>query len=365
MTTYLYSDITNGEQIAFDPKFDVLHVDASGLSAADFALTVSTDGGGVLWASPDRSFTLNGLSVTALNATNVVFDDGSLLVSSNVFNNYTASLTGSSHDDLLIGSTAARPVAFVATNQQGDHTDSDSTDAIVSADGRFVVFVSPGNDLTGKSDTNGLSDIFVKDLLTGSVMRASETAAGGDASYDNSWGSMQGVISADGRFVAFVSSSGNLVPGDTNGGADIFLKDLHTGAVTGVSTSTSGDQANAGGTSGTPSISADGRYVAFTSGADNLVSGDTNNALDIFVKDSVTGVLTRVSTSSSGAQGNAGLYDYGSNEATISADGHFVVFKSFSTNLVSGDDNGAYSADVFVKNLTTGEIKCASTDLNG
>src|SRR5438309_6076589 len=143
-------------------------------------------------------------------------------------------------------------------------------------------------------------------------------------------------VSADGRFVAFSSLSDNLVPGDTNGAADIFVRDRLTGTTERVSTSSSGAQAN--GSSGLlngmggPSISADGRYVAFDSETSNLVKGDTNGAIDVFVHDRLTGTTERVSVASDGTQGNGS-----STDASISADGNRVAFGSFANNLVQPD----------------------------
>src|SRR5262249_22072751 len=143
-------------------------------------------------------------------------------------------------------------------------------------------------------------------------------------------------LSADGRFVAFASFSENLVPGDTNGTADIFVHDRLTGTSERISVSSAGRQAD--GPSGIidgmpgPSISADGRFVAFDSEATNLVKGDTNQAADVFVHDRLTGTTERISVSSAGAQANGGGV-----EGTISDDGTRVAFASFSDNLIPGD----------------------------
>ena len=110
------------------------------------------------------------------------------------------------------------------------------------------------------------------------------------------------MISADGRFVAFSSYASNLVPGDTNGWYDVFIHDRQTGRTQRVSVSSGGAQGN--GNSNSPGISADGRFFAFASAAGNLVPGDTNNLADVFVHDRQTGETQRVSVSSGGAQGN-------------------------------------------------------------
>lgn len=149
-------------------------------------------------------------------------------------------------------------------------------------------------------------------------------------------------VSADGRYVAFASDASNLVPGDTNGTWDVFLRDRVAGTTTRLSVADDESQANR--ESIHPSISADGRYVAFSSYAANLVAGDTNDMFDIFVRDTVAGTTTRASVGPAGGQSN-----YGSWSPRISADGRVVAFLSYATNLVAGDTNGV--ADVFVRVL--------------
>jgi flagellin-like hook-associated protein FlgL len=150
------------------------------------------------------------------------------------------------------------------------------------------------------------------DNYAGGTTRVNTTSAGGQTSYGSS--STGPVISADGRYVAFTSSASNLVAGDTNVESDAFIRDTLTGVTTRVSTSSAGVEGNA--VSNVSAISADGRYVAFSSQATNLVAGDTNGQQDAFIKDTLTGVTTRVSTSSAGGQGNND-----SNVSAISADG--------------------------------------------
>ena len=133
----------------------------------------------------------------------------------------------------------------------------------------------------------------------------------------------------------FESSASSLVPGDTNGNFDCFVKDCQTGVITRVSTAAVGGESN--GFSYEPAISADGRFVVFESDASNLVPGDTNGNSDCFVKDCQTGAITRVSTAAAGGQSNRG-----SGDPAISADGRFVVFASDASNLVPGDTNGNF-----------------------
>jgi len=172
--------------------------------------------------------------------------------------------------------------------------------------------------------------------LAGTTERVSVDNAGNQG---NAASSGDG-ISGDGRFVVFTSSATNLVPGDTNSVADVFVRDRQTGTTERVSVDSAGNQGNAG--SSGVGISGDGRFVVFTSSATNLVPGDTNSVADVFVRDRQTGTTERESVDSAGNQGNAASSGDG-----ISADGSFVVFTSSATNLVPGDTNSV--ADVFVR----------------
>src|SRR5258706_583306 len=163
-------------------------------------------------------------------------------------------------------------------------------------------------------------------------------------------------ISADGRYVAFTSDASNLVLGDTNNSRDVFVHDMQTGITTRVSVDSNGNQGNLASVGS--SISADGRYVAFGSSASNLVLGDTNNSSDVFVHDMQTGITTRVSVDSNGNQGNLD-----SSGSSISADGRYVAFNSNASNLVTGDTNGTF--DIFVHDMQTGVTTRVSADSNG
>src|SRR5262249_4706953 len=150
-------------------------------------------------------------------------------------------------------------------------------------------------------DTNGLQDVFVRDRQAGAISRVS-VATGGVQSVGGP--SSVPTISGNGSVVVFLSGATNLVPNDTNGVPDVFVHDRGTGVTTRVSVDSAGTQANGG--SDTPGMSADGRFVVFSSDATNLVPNDTNGAADIFLHDRQTGVTSRISVSSGGAQGNDG-----------------------------------------------------------
>ncbi len=226
-----------------------------------------------------------------------------------------------------------------------------SDSGVISADGRYVAFESNASNLVS-SDNNGVKDIFVRDRQTGETTRVS--LASDNAQADGASGVPS--ISADGRYVAFYSSATNLVAGDTNSASDVFVRDRQTGETTRVSVDSSGNQGNA--TSYSANISADGMCVAFLSYASNLVVGDTNDECDIFVHDRQSGQTSRVSVDSGGTQAN--LYSY---DPSISADGQYVAFQSYASNLVAGDTNGA--ADIFVRDRDAGATTRVSIDSSG
>jgi Tol biopolymer transport system component len=221
----------------------------------------------------------------------------------------------------------------------------------ISADGRYLAFTSAASSVV-PGDSNGVGDVFVRDMQTGTTDIVSVSSTGAQARKQSTAPS----ISADGRYVAFSSLSANLAPGDSNNVNDVFVHDRQTGKTERVSVSTAGVQGN--GASFAPATSADGRYVAFTSYATNLVAGDSNGAGDVFVHDRQTGQTERVSVSTAGVQGN------GANFApAISADGRYVAFSSDASNLVPGDTNGA--TDTFVRDLQAGTTERANVASGG
>src|SRR4051794_28287314 len=205
----------------------------------------------------------------------------------------------------------------------------------ISADGRFVAFASDASNLVS-GDRNGQRDVFVRDRRARKTTRVSV----GSPEVKTDGFSYSPSISADGRFVAFASEASDLVRGDRNVYSDVFVRDRKAGETTLVSVSSTG--AGGVGSSGDPSISADGRLVAFGSLAPNLVDGDSNDHGDTFVRDRRTGKTTRVSISSRGVEA-----DGESGGGGISADGRFVAFSSHASNLVAEDRRGLL--DVFVR----------------
>lgn len=241
--------------------------------------------------------------------------------------------------DLFVRDVSAATTSRVNVSGTGaQDTALHTTDApSISAGGRYVTFSSSGSTLV-PGDVNGKADVFIRDRIAGTTALVSVSTAGTQG--DRASGGAS--ISAGGRFIVFTSPASNLVPDDTNPRADVFLRDRATGTTTRVSVSDASAQAN--GDSYLPSISADGRYVAFTSVASNLVRGDTNHFVDVFVRDRRSSSTSRLSVSSSGAQGNGNSTE---TAGSISADGRYVVFGSQAANLVPGDTNA--TDDVFLR----------------
>ncbi len=222
----------------------------------------------------------------------------------------------------------------------------------ISSDGRFVAFYSEASNLVA-DDTNDADDVFVRDRRTGTTERVSVDSSGDQG---NATSYRTPSISADGRFVAFGSWATNLVPNDTNGEPDAFVHDRQTGATRRVSVSSSGNQANSW-IDEVVSISANGRFVGFTSWASNLVPNDTC-CYDIFVRDRKTDTTRRVSVNSSGKPANGG-----SRSPSFSSDGRFVAFSSEATNLARNDSID--TTDVFVRDRKTGTTELVSADTSG
>jgi len=258
---------------------------------------------------------------------------------------------GNGSGDIFVWSRDAGTLEIVSVNSAGRQGNDESLESSVSADGRFVAFTSFASNLA-RNDTNGSSDVFLRDRQAGYTERVSVASDGGQAA-GYSW---QPSVSADGRYVAFYSTAANLVPDDRGGMADVFVRDRRTRQTRRASEAADGAPAN--GYSVQPVLSANGRYVTFVSDARNLVPGDTNRRIDVFVKDLETGAVERVSVASGGAQANGASF-----EPAITADGRYVAFESFATNLVAGDTNGR--TDVFVHDRVTRTTRRVSLAANG
>jgi WD40-like Beta Propeller Repeat len=268
----------------------------------------------------------------------------------------------------------------LALNGETGNGFSGASQKSLSVDGRYVVFESYADNLVS-GDTNGVGDIFVSDRQTGMIERVSV----GPGGIQGNGRSTAGVISGDGRYVAFISYADNLVSGDTNGGTDVFVRDRQSGVTERVNLGPGGIQSGGQDNFGV-AISRDGRYVAFKTDAPNLssdgttgprplyvhdrqtgmtelisynpqsfdISGDGRYVAfavffhDVFVYDRQTATTQRVSLGLGGVEPNQGCYS-----PTISGDGRYVVYYSDADNLVSGDTNGTFDVFVFDRQTTT------------
>jgi Tol biopolymer transport system component len=297
-------------------------------------------------------------------------------------------------------------VSIDSGERQGNNISGRSARPEVNATGSVVVFDSIATNLV-HNDGNHANDVFVRDRMSGRTSRVSVSSSGQESNGDSS----RPDVSGDGRFVVFDSSASNLVTGDTNNASDVFVHDRVTQTTALVSQTRSGRSGNGASFSPTisedgryvgfttnasnltrrpaagavllrdlqtgrtkvvslrqdgtaapaasPSLSANGRYVAFASFASDIVAGDTNDAFDVFVRDRRLGTTTRVSVDSSGAEAQGG----GSFQPAITADGHMVAFASEATNLVASDTNAV--RDIFVRDIPAGTTVRASVASDG
>jgi Tol biopolymer transport system component len=277
--------------------------------------------------------------------------DGNLVAFASNASNFVA---GDSNDrtDVFVRDRVAFTTECVSVTSSGVPGDAGSGDPAMTPDGLFVVFSSGADDLVSHDD-NGFGDVFLRDRRTGwtslvSVKNGTSSGGDGESSLPS--------ISDDGLYVAFTSQADDLVGGDTNGVSDVFVRDRHLGTTERVSVDRSGAQAD--GECYGAVISSNGRWVAFSSYADNLVDGDTNGDSDVFVHDRVTGKTERVSVDSSGRQIGADSF-----LGAMSASGQVVAFSSASADLVEDDTNGM--VDVFLRDRRLGVTERVSLDADG
>ena len=307
--------------------------------------------------------------------------------------------------DRLTGTTEV-----ISRDTGGGNPNGNCDEPAISDDGRYVVFTASASDMVS-GDNNFRQDVFRYDRLTGATALVSAaldgtvgdwdsyqpdisadgnivvfTSAAGDltlqdpgqwaifardmttgvtelinvgvggADPDSSAGAPS--VSADGRFVVYTSNASNLVPGDVNGKQDIFLHDRQTGATDLISISTLGVQANS--ECWDPAVSADGRYVVFNTIASSLVAGDTNIYPDIFLRDRVTGQTTKITQSHDGSGANNQ-----SDNASLSDDGRYIAFRSWASNLQGPPAGGSNWLDAFVIDRQTGEIEQVNVSSTG
>ncbi len=318
-----------------------------------------------LCAAPARAGTTTRVSVASdgsqgndVSGVDAITPDGRYVAFTSNASNLVPGDTNGRSCDVFVRDQETGATERVSVASGGAQGNWDSGGGRLSADGRYVAFDSRASNLV-PGDTNECSDVFVHDRVTGVTERVSVASDGGGGADRGGRGSRVGGISADGRYVAFDSRANDLVPGDTNDATDVFVHDRVTGITERVSVASDGRQGSRWDGSDLPVLSANGRYVAFGSTATNLVPGDTNGCEDIFVHDRVTGATERVSVASDGLQSN--YYSHGG--ARISTDGRYVAFSSSANNLVPGDTNGC--EDIFVHDRVTGTTERISVASGG
>lgn len=280
----------------------------------------------------------DGAQGNALSDSPAISSDGRHVAFRSLASNLVTGDTNATGDvfvyDRLTGTTTRVSVASDGTQGSGA-----AQYPAISSDGTSVTFSSTASNLVA-GDTNSTADVFVHDRDTGTTTRVSIASDGTQANHQSTTSS----ISATGRVITYQSLASTLVPDDTNELNDVFVHDRDTGTTTRVSVGTDGTQASSG--AGGPTISANGRFVLFSSGA-ALTEPDTNSTSDVLVHDRDLRTTTRISDSATGAEGNNS-----SVAGSISSDGRYVAYESVASNLVPGDTNQV--SDVFVQDRATG-----------
>ncbi|MBR0670876.1 hypothetical protein [Neoroseomonas soli] len=246
---------------------------------------------------------------------------------------------------VFVASTNSAAIEAVSRTAGGVFGNEGGANPDLSADGRYVVFESRSSNLASGGNVT-FEDIYLKDRITGALARISTSLTGGDGDGESRYAK----ISADGRYVVFQSAASNLTSGDGNGRIDIFVWDRTTGGLANITLGTPGDFDSL-----RPDVAFDNGYggvVVFDTNK-ALVAADTNNAIDVYAYDIAAGTFSLVSATANGT-----VSAIGAQEGSVSGDGRFVAFRSFSPNLVTGDTNGY--ADIFVKDLFTGAIALVS-----
>ncbi len=264
--------------------------------------------------------------------------------------------------DIVVRDRVGELTLLASVSPTDSPANNDSLWCSISEDGRYVAFQSSATNLI--IGGNPWPGIYVRDMVGATTECISLPAGGGNANDV----SVKPTITPNGRYVAYRSFASNLIAGDTNGFSDVFVFDRDTDVTSRVSVATLTSAEGNGETAGRPAISPDARYVVFSSAADNLVPGDTNGKWDVFIRDRNTSVTERISVSSTEEQGNddsSGISDPNglAPHLAISDDGRYVAFASLASNLVSGDTNGSW--DVFVRDRVAGTTERVSVASSG
>ncbi|MBS0632886.1 MAG: PD40 domain-containing protein [Verrucomicrobia bacterium] len=306
------------------------------------------------------SLSQQGAQANGASATPAISANGRYVAFSSEATNLVVGDTNG-FSDIYVTDTLTGIVTLASVGPGGVQANGSNFKPSISTDGRYVVFESSATNLVTPATAVGVTHIYLRDLTAGTTVLVDQSTGGAVANGN----SLEAKISADGSAVAFASDATNLVAGDTNGVRDIFVRDLAATTTIRVSVKTGGTQAT--GASHAPSISATGRYIAFSSTASDLIASDTNGVSDVFVYDRNNATTTRVSVSSAGAEAtdpSGAGFKLGSVNPSISADGRYVTFASLANNLAVGD-NGGQTQDLLVTNGGTGYATTPTVTLTG
>ena len=334
----------DGRFVLFTSNQALLPIDTNGTDDGylrdrwlDVTTLVTVGSGGLLADEQSRTPSLSG--------------DGNVVAFQSLATNLVTADTNGTYD-LFVHERSTGLTERINVGPSGvESNGAVGSDTSLSRDGSLVVFFSYASNMV-VADNNGAADVFLRNR----GLQLTELISAGPGGIPGNGDSFNPRISGDGRFVVFSSFADDLGPVDTNGNADVYLLDRSTGSMDLVSVSSSGAQGD--GLSTDASVSADGRYVAFLTFATNLAPNDTNGASDVLVRDRLAGVTLRCSQSTAGVQSSSW-----STAPVISADGRFVLFKSIASNLVVGDFNGLM--DMFQRDIVSGTTTRVSLNWQG
>jgi hypothetical protein len=265
--------------------------------------------------------------------------------------NLTSPGPSGSNNHIYLRDTQSGTTELIDQSTSGNIGNSGSYEPKVSRDGRFVIFNSQSSNLVSPSAYG--TNVYLRDRVLGTTILVSKSSGG---TYGNG-GSDDSVMSCDGAFVAFSSTSTNLVGSDTNGVKDVFLWSRITNDLTNVTINGDGD-------SRVRSMSCDGSSLGVTSEATNLVTGDTNSYRDAFVYKTIPATIERISVATSGTQGNGNVGATSSHVVSVSDNGKYAVFETNANNMAASDGNG-YFTDIFLRDLDAGTTEQVSVNSSG
>ncbi|BAY27535.1 hemolysin-type calcium-binding region [Calothrix sp. NIES-2100] len=344
---------SNGTQLFNDSSNPSISADGSFVAFITYSSYVSN---GLLIASDDISIYNRTTAQTTRinNATDgsransrsfnpSISGDGNYITYTSAATNLVLNDSNSA-DDIFVYNRNTGETTRVSIANDGTQANASSSLASISADGRYIVFQSNASNLVA-NDINAQTDIFLYDRTTSNITRVSVASDGTEANGNNYGAS----ISADGGYIVYSSAASNLVANDNNNRSDVFVYDRTTKQTTRISIASNGTEGDD--SSFSPSISSDGRYITYISAATNLVANDSNFQSDVFVYDRNTQQTTRVNLAGNGTQAN-----FSSSSPSISGDGRYVAFDSLANNLVLNDTNNGRDIFVYDRSSTFNTI---------